>query len=197
MTKIHRLLALFCITSNNSSVTKVVDILDVSKFLQKKISPIKFLGLNSFYLESIFFFHGNGFFQRSKKTPALPPSVTDRKRHMGTCWGTREWLRSNCSRPLYQMPIPCRNTSCKPKRWNANVLGTAPRRLTPPTASRKPHSSISGSSSNPAKRRTSPFQTSPGSSPNRSRFFSRRSWDAGTGTWIIACAGPTGSYISL
>ena len=86
---------------------------------------------------------------------------------MGTCWGTREWLRSNCSRPLYQMPIPCRNTSCKPKRWNANVLGTAPRRLTPPTASRKPHSSISGSSSNPAKRRTSPFQTSPGSWPNR------------------------------
>ena len=37
------------------------------------------------------------------------------------------------------MSIPCRNTSCKPKRWNANVLGTAPRRLTPPTASRKPH----------------------------------------------------------
>jgi len=36
VTKIHRLLALFCITSNNSSVTKVVDILDVSKFLQKK-----------------------------------------------------------------------------------------------------------------------------------------------------------------
>lgn len=105
---------------------------------------------------------------------------------MGTCWGTREWLRSNCSRPLYQMPIPCRNTSCKPERWNANVLGSAPRRLTPPTASRKSHSSISGSSSNPAKRRTSPFQTSPGSSPNRSRFFSRRSWDAGTGTWMLA-----------
>ena len=55
---------------------------------------------------------------------------------MGTCRGTREWLRSNCSRSLYQMPIPCRNTSCKPERWNENVLGSAPRRLTPPTASR-------------------------------------------------------------
>ena len=39
-----------------------------------------------------------------------------------------------------------------PERWNANGSGSAPRRSTPlpPTASRRPPSSTSGSSSNPA-----------------------------------------------
>ena len=51
-----------------------------------------------------------------------------------------------------EAPIPYRNTSCRPERWNANGSGSAPRRSTPlpPTASRRPPSSTSGSSSNPA-----------------------------------------------
>ena len=39
----------------------------------------------------------------------------------------------------YPVPIPCRNTSCRPERWNANGSGSAPRRSIPPppTASRR------------------------------------------------------------
>ena len=103
------------------------------------------------------FFTETDFFNGQRK-PRLTTLRNRQEEAYGNLLRNQGWLRSNCSRPLYQMPIPCRNTSCKPKRWNANVLGTAPRRLTPPTASRKPHSSISGSSSNPAKRRTSPFR---------------------------------------
>ncbi len=52
------------------------------------------------------------------------------------------WSRPSCSRPPCQVPIPCRNISCRPERWNANVSGSAPRRSTPPrpTASRRPRS---------------------------------------------------------
>ena len=68
------------------------------------------------------FFTGNGFFQRSKKTPALPPSVTDRKRHRGTGRGVeRSYCKSSVS-DVYSV------SGCK-RRGGGYVLGTAPRRL--------------------------------------------------------------------
>lgn len=34
----------------------------------------------------------------------------------GNLLRNQEWSRSSCSRPPYPVPIPCRNTSCRPER---------------------------------------------------------------------------------